>query len=343
MTKNNSKENFSSMSEDEILRALKEFDGGKAVSASSMNEKFKDIKNKKSITVAIIGLPNAGKSSLMNLIVGEKLAAISSKVQTTRNAIRGVKIVDNVQIVFVDSPGVIDAKSTMDKFLLENARRTMKECELLLVMMDIRTKDSENFQLIVDNIAKYTHKEKVLVINKIDLFDGDKLQEQLQAIHKKYQGVFEKFFDISVAQNKGVDGLLNFIKESAKQDDWLYEADQISESPMKFFAAEITRERIFENVHSELPYSVLVETEYYKELDDGSIHIDQTIYVNKENHKSMIIGAGARMVKKIGIEAREQLEQILGVKVTLKLYVKFKEDWTKNENFIKNVIGISGS
>ena len=99
----------------------------------------------------------------------------------------------------------------------------------------------------------------------------------------------------------------------------------------------------FENVHSELPYSVLVETEYYKELDDGSIHIDQTIYVNKENHKSMIIGAGARMVKKIGIEAREQLEQILGVKVTLKLYVKFKEDWTKNENFIKNVIGISGS
>jgi GTP-binding protein Era len=340
---NKNKEN--AMSEEEILQALRGFDSKQSISSESMNinKKYKDIENKKSITVAIIGLPNAGKSSLMNLIVGEKLAAISSKVQTTRNAIRGVKIIDNVQAIFVDSPGVIDAKSTMDKFLLENAKRTMKEGELLLVMMDIRTKDSENFQMIVENIARYTHKEKILVINKIDLFEGEKLEEQLQAIHEKYQNIFSKFFHISVTQNKGVDELLNFIKDQAKQKDWLYEADQISESPMKFFAAEITRERLFENLYSELPYSVLVETDVYKELENGSVHIEQTIYVNKENHKSMIIGQGAQMVKKIGIEAREQLEQILGTKVILKLYVKFKEDWTKNENFIKNVIGISGS
>ena len=319
------------MSEEEILQALRGFDRNEIVSASAIptHDKYKNIKDKKSITIAIVGLPNAGKSSLMNLVVGEKLAAISSKVQTTRNAIRGVKIIENVQIVFVDSPGVIDAKSVMDKFLLEGAKRTIKECELLLVMMDIRTKDSENFQMIVDNIARYTHKEKILVINKIDLFDGEKLDEQLQAIHEKYQGIFQKFFHISVIHNKGIEELLDYTKTRAKQEDWLYESDQISESPMKFFAAEITRERLFENLYSELPYSVLVETESYKEMDNGSIHIEQTIYVNKENHKSMIIGQGAQMVKKIGIESREQLEQILGVKVMLKLYVKFKEDWTE--------------
>ena len=329
-----------SMSEDEILQALKGFDGSKS---APQEDKYKNVENKKSIVTAIIGLPNAGKSSLMNLVVGEKLAAISSKVQTTRNAIRGVKIIDNVQMVFVDSPGVIDAKSTMDKFLLEGAKRTIKEGELLLVMMDIRTKDSPNFQLIVDNIARYTHKEKILVINKTDLLEGEKLEDQLNGIHEKYKDIYQKFFHITVLQDKGIDELLNFIKKKATQEDWLYEGDQISESPMKFFAAEITRERVFENLYSELPYSVLVETESYKELDNGSIHIEQTIYVNKENHKSMIIGRGAQMVKKLGIESREQLEQILGKKVVLKLYVKFKEDWTKNENFIKNVIGISGS
>ncbi len=328
-----------SMSEDDILSALKNFDSDKS---TNTKDQYSDIKNKKSITSAIIGLPNAGKSSLMNLIVGEKLAAISSKVQTTRNAIRGIKIVNNVQIVFIDSPGIINKQNVMDEFLLESAKKTIKEGEILLVIMDIKTKDSEKFQLIVDNISKYHQKEKILVINKIDLFQGEKLDEEIKYIEEKYREIFQKFFPISVNNNKGIDDLLNYIKNRATQDDWMYEGDQISESPLKFFAAEITRERLFENLHLELPYSVLVETESYKE-DDYMIHITQTIYVSKSNHKSMIIGKGAQMVKKIGIESRTQLEQILGKKVHLELYVKLKEDWIKNDSFIRSIIGISGS
>lgn len=300
------------------------------------------IENKKSIVVAIIGLPNAGKSSLMNMIVGEKIAGVSSKVQTTRNAIRGIKIHQNVQIVFVDSPGVIKPNSTIDHFLFDATKRTMKECDLIIILMDIRSKNDVNFQIIIDNIARYRNKEKILVINKIDLYKEDKLNEEIEIIKSKFSLYFQDICEISVTHNKGINNLINFLHSKALQNGWLYPADQISEAPMKFCAAEITREKLFETMSLELPYSILVDTDIYKD-ELHLVTISQTIYVARQNHKSMVIGKNAQMIKNIGIQSRTELEAMLGKKVNLLLHVKCKENWTRNEHFIKNIIGYSGS
>ena len=330
---------FQEMTEDDILKQLQSFDDNPDYVKPLVDD---GIENKKSITVAIIGLPNAGKSSLMNLIVGEKIAGVSSKVQTTRNAIRGIKIVDNAQIVFVDSPGVIKPKSTIDNFLFDATKRTMKECELLIVLMDIKSKNDENFQIIIDNIARYKNKEKILVINKIDIYKDDRLNEEINYIKEKFGTFFQNIFEISVTQNKGINNVLEFLKSKASNDGWLYPSDQISEAPMKFCAAEITREKLFETMRLELPYSILVDTDIYKD-EPNLVTISQTIYVSKQGHKSMVIGKGAQMIKNIGIQSRTELEAILGKKVNLILHVKCKENWTRNENFIKNIIGYSGS
>jgi GTP-binding protein Era len=330
------------MSENDILEQLRNFDNESSSTIYNRNNIDDQIENKKSITVAIIGLPNAGKSSLMNMIIGEKIAGVSSKVQTTRNAIRGIKIHNNVQIVFVDSPGVIKPNSVIDHFLSDATKRTMKEADLIIILMDIRSKNNENFQIIIDNISRYKNKEKILVINKIDLYKEEKLKEEVELIKDKFSTYFQNIFEISVTQNKGVENLLDFLQLKATQNGWMYPSDQISEAPMKFCAAEITREKLFETMSLELPYSILVDTDIYKD-EPNLVTISQTIYVARQNHKSMVIGKNAQMIKNIGIQSRTELESILGKKVNLLLHVKCKENWTRNEHFIKNIIGFSGS
>ena len=326
----------------EILNQLKDFsrihnEGHESVMTPEDN------KDKTSVNVAIIGLPNAGKSSLMNLIVGEKIAGVSSKVQTTRSAIRGIKIIDSTQIIFVDSPGVIKPKSVIDNFLFDATKRTLKECELIMILMDIRSKNDENFQIIIDNIARYQEKKKILVINKTDIFSyHPSLEEEIKYIKSKFGEHFQEVFEISVVQNKGIDKLLNFLKVTARNKGWLYPADQVSEASMRFCAAEITREKLFETMRSELPYSILVDTDIYKE-EDTLVTISQTIYVSRASHKAMVIGKNAQNIKNIGIQSRVELEAMLGRQVNLLLHVKVKEDWMKNEYFIKSIVGHTGS
>ena len=296
----------------------------------------------KSIIVGIIGLPNAGKSSLMNRIVGEKVAGVSPRVQTTRNTIRGIKMHGDIQIIFTDSPGVIDPKNAMDNFMTVGTKSAIKDSDMLLVMLDIKAMENPKFSLIIDHVQKYGKKEKILVVNKIDSLKGDEFDQKRSIIEEKYAELFERIFYISVTENLFINGLLDFIAMRAQTPGWLYDPEAISTYSMKFCAAEITREKIFNLLHMELPYSVVVETDQFNETDTG-IQIAQTIYVSRQAHKSMVIGAKASMLKKIGIASRIELEQMLGKKINLLLYVKVKEDWMKNENFIKSTIGYAGS
>lgn len=306
--------------------------------------------NKKSLIISIIGLPNAGKSTFLNRVVGEKLSGVSPRVQTTRNSIRGVKILDDLyQLVFIDSPGVIKATSVMDEFMMKYAKSAIKESELLMILLDIRTLNSPNFQIIIDNIKRYNQKKKILVINKIDLlekedeiFEAKKAEIEEKFNSGEFEGLFEKIFYVSLSENQGVDELLEFFKLNSKEQGWIYDEEQVSDSSEKFFAAEMTREKIFNVLRMELPYSALVKTEKWEESDE-LLKIYQTIYVNKKAHKSILIGANGSMLKKIGIAAREELEAAFGKKVFLELYVKVKEGWVKNQGFIQSTIGFEGS
>jgi GTP-binding protein Era len=315
-----------------------------------MNQKNPQDKSKKSLIISIIGLPNAGKSTLINNIVGEKLSGVSPRVQTTRNLIRGIRIFDDLyQLVFIDSPGIINPKNVMDELMMRFAKIAIKESELFLILLDIRTPNSPNFQIIIDNIKKYKEKKKILVINKIDFFNKSKeaFEEKKKEINEKFncgenEGLFDQFFYISLTENLGMTDLIEFLKNQCAHSEWIYDENQISDSSEKFSAAEITREKIFNTLRMELPYSVMVKTDKWEE-NDNLLKIYQTIFVNKKAHKSILIGANGSMLKKIGIASRTELELIFGKKIHLELYVKVKEGWTKNESFIQGTLGFESS
>lgn len=316
-----------------------------------MTNKITETNKKKSIIISIIGLPNAGKSTFINGIVGEKISGVSPRVQTTRNLIRGIKIFDDkYQMIFIDSPGIINSNSVMDGIMMRFAKSSLKESDLFLIFLDIRTINSPNFQIILDNIKKY-NKKKILIVNKIDFFDKleDVLEEKKNEIHKKFienQKIFDDIFFISIHENNGINELIEYLKKTTEEsnfhDDFIYDIDQISDSSERFFASEITREKIFNLLRMELPYSVLVKTEKFEE-NESIISISQTIFVNKKAHKSILIGSSGSMLKKIGTDSRIELENAFNKKIYLELYVKIKEGWIKNEAFIKSIIGFEGS
>lgn len=299
--------------------------------------------NKKSIIISIIGLPNAGKSTFMNSIVGEKISAISHRVQTTRNPIRGIKNINETQLIFIDSPGVIDPKGAMDEFMWQGTKSAIKDSDLLMVILDVKAINNPNFDLIINHIKKYQQKEKILLVNKIDCIKTQQeLEQKTQQIQEKFGEFFKKYFYISITENKGIEELMEYLISKASNPTWIYDEDQVCNLSSKFCAAEITREKVFNILKMELPYSIMVETQDWIEKD-GLITISQVIYVSKQAHKSIVIGANASMIKKIGIESRKDLESIFGTQINLKLFVKVKENWIKNEHFIRNTIGHEGS
>lgn len=315
-----------------------------------MNFENQEDQSKKSLIISIIGLPNAGKSTLINSVVGEKLSGVSPRVQTTRNLIRGIRIFDGLyQLVFIDSPGIINPKNVMDDLMMRFAKVAIKESELFLILLDVRTLNSPNFQIIIDNIKRYKEKKKILVINKIDFYNKSEevFSEKKKEIDEKFNSgeseeLFDRFFYISMTENLGMTDLIEYLKSQAVHSGWIYNEDQISDSSEKFSASELTREKIFNILRMELPYSVMVKTDKWEE-NDHLIKIYQTIFVNKKAHKSILIGANGSMLKKIGIASRIELELIFGKKIHLELYVKIKEGWTKNESFIQGTLGFESS
>lgn len=274
--------------------------------------------------VALIGAPNAGKSTLINRLVGVKVSIVSRKVQTTRSQIRGIVTRGASQIIFVDTPGIFKPRRRLDRAMVKSAWGGAGDADIVCLLVDARKAlDDENTE-IVENLAGHSRK-RCLILNKIDTIERAKLLELAEAINAKCS--FEETYMISALDGSGVDSMAASLAEKMQPGPWLYPEDQIADAPMRSLAAEITREKLFDRLHEELPYQLTVETEQWKDQPDGSARIEQTIYVSREGHKKIVIGEGGRNLKAIGTAARLEIAEAADQKVHLFLFVKVRDRW----------------
>jgi GTPase len=274
--------------------------------------------------VALIGAPNVGKSTLVNALVGSKVTIVSRKVQTTRALIRGIVIEDHSQIILVDTPGIFSPKRRLDRAMVSTAWSGAHDADLVCVLLDAKSGIDDEAEKILGKVASVDH-EKILILNKIDLVPREKLLALAQAANERLK--FTNTFMISALSGDGVDDLRHALAEAVPPGPYLYPEDQMSDAPLRSLAAEITREKIFQQLHQELPYQSTVETESWTERKDKSVRIEQTIFVEREGQRKIVLGKGGATIKSIGAEARKEIADILGVPVHLFLFVKVRENW----------------
>ena len=285
----------------------------------------------KTLTVALAGAPNAGKSTLTNYLVGEKISIISPKVQTTRDLIRGVFVEDNTQIILVDTPGVFIPKKArlLERKIVKTAWSGIRDAELVCLLIDATEGFNNKIKIILDEFKK-KEINNILVLNKVDAVKKPTLLELTKKITDYYPD-FKEIFMISAKTGEGVDKLKQYILNQATEGEWVFKNDELTDIPLKFLASEITREKLFLKLDKELPYNVDVETEKWEEFDNGDIKIQQVIYVSRENQKSIILGKKGQLIKEVGTEARQELSKFLEKKVHLFLFVKLKADWIEDK------------
>ena len=271
--------------------------------------------------VALIGAPNAGKSTLLNALVGSKVTIVSHKVQTTRALIRGITLAGKSQLIFVDTPGIFAPKRRLDRAMVTTAWSGAHEADLVGVLIDARKGIDEEAEALLARLAD-VKPMKILILNKIDLVPRDTLLLLTKIANEKAK--FDSTFMISALTGDGVADLKAWLAERMPPSPWLYPPDQMSDAPMRQLAAEITREKLFERLHQELPYHSTVETETWKELRGGDVRIEQTIYVERESQRKIVIGKGGQTLKSIGESARREIAE---AKVHLFLFVKVREGW----------------
>jgi GTP-binding protein Era len=274
--------------------------------------------------VALIGAPNVGKSTLVNALVGAKVTIVSRKVQTTRALIRGIVIEGNAQIILVDTPGIFSPRRRLDRAMVSTAWSGAHDADLVCVLLDARTGIDDEADAILSRVASVDH-DKILVLNKVDLVQREKLLELAKAANERIP--FARTFMISALSGDGVDDLRQSLAEMVPPGPFLYPEDQMSDAPMRQLAAEITREKIYQKLHQELPYQSTVETDKWEERKDKSVRIEQTIFVERESQRKIVLGKGGAIIKSIGAESRKELAEILGVPVHLFLFVKVRENW----------------
>jgi GTP-binding protein Era len=279
--------------------------------------------------VALIGAPNVGKSTLVNALVGSKVTIVSRKVQTTRALIRGIVIENNAQIILVDTPGIFLPKRRLDRAMVSTAWSGAHDADLVCVLLDAREGIDEEAEAILTKVAT-VHHEKILVLNKIDLVPREKLLALTKAANDRLS--FAKTFMVSALSGDGVDDLRRTLAEMVPPGPFHYPEDQMSDAPMRHLAAEITREKIFRQLHQELPYQSTVETDSWTERKDKSIRIEQTIFVERESQRKIVLGKGGATIKSIGADSRKELAEIVGVPVHLFLFVKVRENWGDDPN-----------
>ncbi|WP_029522009.1 GTPase Era [Persephonella sp. KM09-Lau-8] len=290
-------------------------------------------KNFKAGFVALIGRPNVGKSTIMNNILGTKLSIVSPKPQTTRMRILGVKHDKDAQIIFLDTPGVQKGKDLLTKVVMESAVGSMEEADVLVMIIEADKGWTKEDELILNNYIKKLNKPTILVINKIDKMQDKRLLLPLiEESSKKHD--FVEIIPMSAIKGENLDRFVETLKKYLPESPPLFPEDQITDLPLRFYIAEIIREKIFHNTRQELPYSAAVEVESIEEKGN-LIVINATIYVEKENHKGIIIGKKGQMLKKIGQQARQELEALLGKKVHLNLWVKVKPRWKEDIRLLK--------
>jgi GTP-binding protein Era len=274
--------------------------------------------------VALIGAPNVGKSTLVNALVGSKVTIVSRKVQTTRALIRGIVVENNAQIILVDTPGIFAPKRRLDRAMVSTAWSGAHDADLVCVLLDAREGLDEEAEAIFAKLADVAH-DKILVINKIDLLLRKKLLALAKAANDRI--AFKQTFMISALSGDGVDDLRRTLAEMVPPGPFHYPEDQMSDAPIRQLAAEITREKIFRKLHQELPYRSTVETDSWTERKDKSVRIEQTIFVERESQRKIVLGKGGATIKSIGADARKEIAEIIEQPVHLFLFVKVRENW----------------
>jgi GTPase len=274
--------------------------------------------------VALIGAPNAGKSTLLNAMVGSKVSIVSRKVQTTRALIRGIAVSGASQLIFVDTPGIFSPRRRLDRAMVTSAWSGAHDADLVGLLIDAHKGLEEEAAAILDKLAEVKTR-KFLILNKIDVVPRDRLLSLTKTANDK--AAFEATFMISALTGDGVADLKAWLAAQVAPGPWLYPPEQMSDAPLRQLAAEITREKLFERLHQELPYHATVETEVWKELRKGDIRIEQTIYVERESQRKIVLGKGGQAIKAIGEAARKDIAEIVETKVHLFLFVKVREGW----------------
>ncbi|MGY3588945.1 GTP-binding protein Era [Bradyrhizobium sp. USDA 4341] len=274
--------------------------------------------------VALIGAPNVGKSTLVNALVGSKVTIVSRKVQTTRALIRGIVIEGNAQIILVDTPGIFAPRRRLDRAMVSTAWSGAHDADLVCVLLDAKSGIDEEANAILAKLETVAH-PKILVLNKVDLVQREKLLALAQAANERMR--FEHTFMISALSGDGVADLRTALAKLVPAGPFLYPEDQMSDAPMRHLAAEITREKIYSHLHQELPYQSTVETDSWTDRKDKSIRIEQTIFVERESQRKIVLGKGGATIKSIGAQARAEIAEIMGVPVHLFLFVKVRENW----------------
>jgi GTPase len=274
--------------------------------------------------VALIGAPNVGKSTLVNALVGAKVTIVSRKVQTTRALIRGIVIENNAQIILVDTPGIFSPRRRLDRAMVSTAWSGAHDADLVCVLLDAKAGIDEDADAILNRLAEVQH-QKILVLNKIDLVAREKLLALTKAANDRL--AFARTFMIAALSGDGVADLRTVLADMVPAGPFHYPEDQMSDAPMRLLAAEITREKIYQQLHQELPYQSTVETDSWTERQDKSIRIEQTIFVERESQRKIVLGKAGATIKSIGAESRKEIAEIVGVPVHLFLFVKVRENW----------------
>ncbi|MBU2959792.1 GTPase Era [Citreicella sp. C3M06] len=276
--------------------------------------------------VALIGEPNAGKSTLTNRMVGAKVSIVTHKVQTTRTRIRGVAMEGDSQLVFVDTPGLFKPRRRLDRAMVKAAWGGAADADITVLLIEAHRGVTDGVKAILEGLGELPKGSKVaLAINKIDRVEAPRLLALTQSLNEAYP--FAETFMISAEKGHGVEQLRKWLAQAVPAGPWLYPEDQIADLPMRMIAAEMTREKLTLRLHQELPYQLTVETEAWEEREDGSARIDQMIYVSRDGHKGIVLGKKGETIKAVSQAARADIEEFLGRKVHLFLQVKLRENW----------------
>ncbi len=274
--------------------------------------------------VALIGAPNAGKSTLLNALVGSKVSIVSRKVQTTRALVRGIAIEGAAQIVFVDTPGIFKPRRRLDRAMVTSAWGGAGDADVVALLIDARRGLDEEGEAILARLPELGQ-PKILLLNKIDLIERSRLLALAADTNGKVP--FAHTFMVSALKGDGLDALRRTLAGMMPEGPWLYPEDQISDAPLRMLAAEITREKIYERLHEELPYESTVETDQWQPRPDGSVRIEQTIFVERESQRKIVLGEGGRTIKAIGQASRREIAEVAEANVHLFLHVKVRENW----------------
>lgn len=285
--------------------------------------------------VSIIGRPNVGKSTLLNRILGEKIVITSDKPQTTRNRIQGIHNVPGAQIVFIDTPGIHQARSRLNKYMVEVAVSSIREVDLILFLVEANQKPGEQEQEIIDVLAGATA-PVFLVINKVDLTEKGAVLERIAAYKDRFP--FREIVPVSAGTGDGVEYLVELVRKALPEGPVYFPDDILTDVPERFIAAEIIREKVFRLTRDEIPYATAVEVDSFKEREDGGlVSIAATITVERDSQKGIVIGKKGAMLKKIGSASRVEIEKLLNTKVFLELFVRVRKDWSEDERMLKEL------